>query len=119
MLRISSNKAGAPDTPVAAAGSRIRPDLNSPEFQDVFFRLEAAALKQVVVSLSRLRELEWNTLYRHTGFHWEAIEHLKAPNGARVYSLRIGQRTRAVAYRDGGTLRLVSLHPDHDSAYKQ
>ena len=118
MLRISSSQAVAPGTPVAAAGSRIGLDLNSPEFQDVFFSLEAAELKQVAASLGRLRELDWNALYRHTGFQWEAIEHLKAPNGARVYSLRIGQRTRAVAYRDGGILRLVSLHPDHDSAYK-
>ena len=119
MLRIFSNQAAAPRTPVAAAGSRIRLDLNSPEFQDVFFHLEAAELKQVIASLRRLRKLEWNALYRHTGFQWEAIEHLKAPSGARVYSLRIGQRTRAVADRDGGVLRLVSLHPDHDSAYKQ
>ena len=98
--------------------SRVRLDLNSPEFQDVLFRLEPAELKQVVASLRRLRGLDWNTLYRHAGFHWEAIEHLKAPNGAKVYSLRLSQRIRALAYRDGEFLRLLSLHPDHDSAYQ-
>lgn len=102
-----------------AARSQIRLDLNSPEFQDVFFRLELADLKQVVASLRRLRELDWNTLYRHTGFHWEAIEHLKAPNGAKVYSLRLSQRIRAIAFRDGDFLRLISLHTDHDSAYER
>lgn len=101
------------------AASRVRLDLNSPEFQDVFFRLEPAELKQVVASLRRLRELDWRTLYRHTGFRWEAIEHLRAPNGATVYSLRLSQRVRAVAYRDGDFLRLLSLHPDHDSAYRR
>ena len=104
---------------MAAAGSRIRLDLNSPEFQDVFFRLQADELGQVVASLGRLRELDWNSLYRHTGFRWEAIEHLKAPNGAKVHSLRLSQRIRAVAFRDGDFLRLISLHPDHDSAYTQ
>ncbi len=104
---------------MAAAGSRVRLDLNSPEFQDVFFRLGATELKQVVASLRRLRELDWNTLYRHTGFHWEAIEHVKAPNGARVYSLRLSQRVRAIAFREGDVLRLISLHPDHDSAYER
>jgi hypothetical protein len=104
---------------VAAVGSRIRLDLNSPEFLDVFFGLEATELKQVVASLGRLRELDWNTLYRHTGFRWEAIDHLKAPNGATVYSLRLSQRVRAVAFRDGEFLRLISLHPDHDSAYER
>ena len=97
---------------------RVRLDLNSPEFQGVFFRLESAELNRVVASLRRLRELDWNTLYRHTGFHWEAIEHLKAPNGAKVHSLRLSQRIRALAYRDGDFLRFLSLHPDHDSAYQ-
>jgi hypothetical protein len=77
-----------------------------------------ADIKQVVASLRRLRELDWTSLYRHTGFRWEAIEHLKAPNGARVYSLRLSQKVRAVSYRDGDLLRLISLHPDHDSAYE-
>ena len=91
--------------------------MNSPEFQEVLFRLEAAELKQVIASLRRLRGLEWTALYRHTGFNWEAIGHLKAPNGAKVYSLRLGQKVRALAFRDGEFLRFVSLHPDHDSAY--
>lgn len=104
---------------MAAAGSRIRLDLNSPQFQDVFFRLQADELKQVVSALRRLRELDWTSLYRHTGFRWEALEHLKAPNGAKVYSLRLSQRIRTVAFRDGDFLRLISLHPDHDSAYER
>lgn len=104
---------------MATGDSRIRLDLNSPAFQDVFFRLEADDLKQVVASLRRLRDLEWNSLFRHTGFRWEAIEHLKGPGGARAYSIRLSQRIRAVAFRDGDFLRLVSLHPDHDSAYER
>ena len=104
---------------MAAGSSRVRLDLNSPEFLDVFCRLEVTDLKQVVASLRRLRELDWNTLYRHTGFQWELIEHVKGPSGATVYSLRLSQRIRAIAFRDGDFLRLTSLHPDHDSAYKR
>jgi hypothetical protein len=103
---------------VSAAHSRIRLDLNGPEFQEVLFRLESAELKQVIASLRRLREFDWSMLYRHSGFHWEAIEHLKAPNGAKVYSLRLSQRIRALAFREGDFLRFLSLHPEHDSAYE-
>jgi hypothetical protein len=103
---------------VAAGSSRVKLDLNSPEFQDVFFRLELAELKQVVSSLRRLRELDWNAVYRHTGFQWEAIRHIRTPNGATAYSLRLSAKIRAIAYRDGGFLRIISLHADHDSAYK-
>jgi hypothetical protein len=42
--------------------------------------------------------LDWSALYRRTGFHWEAIEHLKAPNGAKVHSLRLNQKIRALAF---------------------
>jgi len=90
--------------------------LNNPGFQEVLFRLEATELKQVIASLRRLRELEWTAFYRRQGFHWEAIEHLKAPNDAKVHSLRLSQKIRALAFRDGEFLRFVSLHPDHDFA---
>jgi hypothetical protein len=102
---------------VAAGSSRVKLDLNSPEFQEVFFRLELSELKQVVGSLPRLRELDWNTIYRHTGFKWEAIRHIRTPKGATAYSLRLSEKIRAIAYRDGNFLRIISLHPDHDSAY--
>jgi hypothetical protein len=61
----------------------------------------------------------WSAIYRHTGFQWEAIKHLEAPNGAGVYSLRLSQKVRALSFREGDLLRFVSLHPDHDSAYRR
>jgi len=70
-------------------------------------------------SRGRLRDLDWSAIYRHTGFQWEAIKHLEAPNGAGVYSLRLSQKVRALAFREGDLLRFVSLHPDHDSAYRR
>ena len=100
------------------ADDRIRLDLNTPEFQTVFFILEIEDLRQVASALRRLMELTWSALYRHTGFRWEAIEHVKGPGG-RVYSLRLSQRIRATAVREGNLLRLVSLHPEHDSAYRR
>jgi hypothetical protein len=102
---------------VPAGASRVRLDLNSPEFQNVLFSLDLSELKQVVASLRRLQGLDWNALYRHTGFKWEAIRHIRTPSGATAYSLRLSEKIRAIAYRDGDYLRIISLHPDHDSAY--
>lgn len=82
----------------------------------MLLRLASDDLKQVVSALRRLRELDWSELYRHTGFRWEAIAHLKG-GGAKLYSVRLGQRIPAVVLRDGNFLRLVSLHPQHDSPY--
>ncbi len=104
---------------MAARSSRVKLDLNSPEFLEVFLRLEVSELRQRVGTLARLQNLEWSTVYRHTGFNWEAIRHIRTPNGAVAHSLRLSQKIRAIAYRDGDFLRLVSLHPDHDSAYRR
>jgi hypothetical protein len=93
-------------------------DLNSPQFQDVFFTLEMSELKQVIAALRRLRNMEWEMVYSHPGLNWEAVDHIKTPSGAKAYSIRLSRKVRAIGYRDGELLRLVSLHPDHDSAYK-
>ncbi|HVT58712.1 MAG TPA: hypothetical protein VHR45_09940 [Thermoanaerobaculia bacterium] len=104
---------------MATRRSRVKLDLNSPAFQEVLFNLETADLRQVIAVLRRLRGLDWVTVYSHGGFNWEALEHIRTPNGAQAYSLRLSRRIRAVAYRDGDFLCLVSLHPDHDSAYER
>jgi hypothetical protein len=95
----------------------VRLDLNSPEFQAQFFALERTMLSQVVEVLDRLRKLAWIDVSRSPGLKWEKIGRT-APNGEPLYSLRITQKVRAVGFREGDYLRLVSLHADHDSAYK-
>ena len=97
--------------------SRIRLDLNSPAFQEVFFNLEPTELKQVVSSLRRLCSMDWDTLYGHSGFNWEVVDHIGTPTGAKACSNCLSRRIRALAYSDGDLLRFISLHPDHDSAY--
>jgi hypothetical protein len=61
--------------------------------------------------------MTWDQVYRDAGLRWEVILSKDGPNGERLYSLRIGKAFRAVAFRDGDWLRLLTLHPDHDSAY--
>jgi hypothetical protein len=102
---------------VAPRNNRVRLDLNNSEFQDGFFSLEVAELKQVVTSLRRLRGMEWDLVYSYPGLNWEAVDHIRTPTGAKAYSIRLSRRVRAIGYRDGDFLRLISLHPDHDSAY--
>lgn len=79
----------------------------------------ATQRRQLVVEFGNARFLRWPQVYRDQGLKWEPIHSRTGPDGQRPYSFRIGQGFRAVAYRaDGGWLRLLSLHPDHDSAYR-
>ena len=97
----------------------VRLDLNNPVFQRSLFELEKSQQISVLATLRKLAGLRWPQVYSDQGLKWELIHSRIGPDGQRLYSFRIGQGFRAVAYRaDGGWLRLLSLHPDHDSAYR-
>jgi hypothetical protein len=92
-------------------------DLNNPAFQESWFALEREEALAVLATLRRIQKMEWQQLYRDRGLRWEAILSRPGPGGARIYSLRVTRKVRAVAYREGDFLRLLSIHADHDSAY--
>jgi hypothetical protein len=96
----------------------VKLDLNNPVFQRQLFGLGKSDQRAVLLTLQKLSQLSWEQVYRDKGLRWEAIHSRVGPGGSSLYSLRISQKCRAVGYRDGDWLRLVTLHPDHDSAYR-
>jgi hypothetical protein len=99
------------------ADDALRLDLNSPEFQRALFALEKADQLALLSTLKRLSAMPWRQVYADAGLKWEAIHSRQGPNGQRLYSFRASRAFRAVGYREGPWLRILSLHPDHDSAY--
>ncbi len=97
---------------------KVTLDLNSPVFLNDFLSLDKGELVRVVRSLKKIRSLDWDTFIRHRGTRWEEIGHILGPNGSPVHSFRLSQKYRALAYREGDFLRVLSLHLDHDSAYE-
>ena len=98
--------------------TRILLDLSNPAFQADCFALERDEALAVLAALKKLHQMDWEQLYRDPGFRWEAILSRKGPAGQRIYSLRVTRRMRAVAFREGDYLRMLSIHADHDSAYQ-
>jgi hypothetical protein len=98
--------------------ARIRLDLNSPVFQKQLFNLPKEKQMNVLKTLRKLSKMTWDQVYQDRGLKWEIIHSRSGPHDQRLYSLRLGKGFRAVAYRDQEWMRLLSLHPDHDSAYK-
>lgn len=106
-------------SPSTSEPEQVRLDLNNPVFQRQLFALQKPQQLGVLATLRKLADLRWPQVYQDRGLKWELIHSRSGPDGRRLYSLRISQKFRAVAYRDeGGWLRLLSLHPDHDSAYR-
>lgn len=95
----------------------IHLDLNSPIFQQTLFSLGQPEQLAVLRTLHKISRLTWEQVYRDKGLHWELIHSRKGPGNTKLYSLRITQKCRAIAYREQEWMRILSLHPDHDSAY--
>lgn len=97
---------------------KLRLDLNNPVFQENLFALQKTERHAVLDTLSKLRQLTWQQVYRDNGIKWEKIVSVRPPEGIdALYSLRITQARRATAYRDGDFMRLLTIAPDHDSTY--
>jgi len=95
----------------------VRLDLNNPVFQRQLFNLSKSEQHNTLNSLRKLADMPWQQVYTDHGLKWEAIFSLKGPGGSKLCCFRIGKGFRGLAYRDRSWLRLLSLHPDQDSAY--
>ena len=96
----------------------VRLDLNNPEFQAEWFALQKEDFIATRNTLRKLRSMNWNQVYRDKGLRWEKIQSVKTDKGRELYTIRMSQKHRAVVYRKNEFMIFVSLHPDHDSAYK-
>ena len=96
----------------------IQLDLNNPEFQENLFTLNKIEAWSVLKTLKLLQVMTWEQIQASKGLRWELILSRQGLDGQRLYSMRISQSCRAVAWRDGLWLRFLSLHPDNDSAYR-
>jgi len=93
-------------------------DLNNPVFQRALFNLTKMDQRNILNTFKKLAHMTWRQIYSDRGLKWETILSQKGPKGCRLYTFRINKGFRAIGYRDRLWLRILSLHPDHDSAYK-
>lgn len=96
----------------------VRLDLNSPKFLAKLFRLTKDEQHAVLKTLEKISQMSWQQVYQDRGLKWEAIAARRVASGQRLYTFRCSRGSRAVAIRDGTYLVLLSIHPDHDSAYR-
>ena len=98
--------------------TKIKIDLNNPEFQKELFSLQKNEQLALIKTLRKVSSFTWDDLYKDQGLKWEAIISKTTKAGQRIYSFRFSQKYRVVALREDSYLRLLTLHTDHDSAYK-
>ena len=96
----------------------VRLDLYNPVFQAAWFSLEKPDRLAVLDCCGKLAAMDWNAIYRDKGLRWELIQSRMGIGKERLYSIRITRKVRAVVKRSGDFLEFLTLHADHDSAYR-
>ncbi len=96
----------------------VQLDLNNPEFQKQWFALTKEDQLSVLACCQKVAGMEWTGIYRDQGLRWELIQSRTGPNQERLYSIRMSRRLRAIVKRSGEFIEFLSLHADHDSAYR-
>jgi hypothetical protein len=102
----------------SSSPNQVYLDLNSPVFQRQLFDLGKKEQMEVLGTLKKLSKMNWAQIYTDRGLKWEMIISRAGPHGERLYSFRIGKGFRGLACREKDFMRILSLHPDHDSAYE-
>lgn len=93
-------------------------DLNFPPFQQDLFSLDKTQLTAFVKSVKKINKMNLSRVQQSSGLNLEKIKNLKTSNGKTLYSIRMSKSFRAVICIEDDFIRFISLHPDHDSAYK-
>ncbi len=91
--------------------------MNNEQFQQDLFTIEKLEVTALINTLRKISQMEWEQLHKDKGLKWEAIVN-PIKNNKKVYSFRFSKKYRVLAFREDDFLRLLTLHVDHDSAYK-
>ena len=97
--------------------TKILLDMNYPAFQEQLFSLEKIEQHAFLATLKKIKQLNWDQLYKDKGIRWELITSKITSKGNNIYSFRFSQKYRGTAYRDGNYFVLMAIFTDHDSAY--
>jgi hypothetical protein len=92
-----------------------------PAFDDAVMAAALPIRKAAAKMLQLLHALDLPQIWSHPGLNFEKLHGMIEPtSGEQLYSLRVSGSARAiVCLRQGPTLVLVTLHVQHDKAYRK
>src|SRR6266702_1182503 len=92
-----------------------------PAFDEAVMAAELPIRKAAAKMLQLLQSLDLVQLRNHQGLNFEKLHGMIEPStGQQLFSLRVTGSARAITcLLNGPTIVLVSLHVQHDKAYKR
>lgn len=92
-----------------------------PAFDEAVMKAEFPVRKAAAKMLTQLQALTLQQLWSHPGLNFEKLHGMIEPTtGEQLYSLRVTGSVRAInCLLKGPTIVLVSMHVQHDKAYRK
>ena len=92
-----------------------------PAFDEAVMAAELPVRKAAAKMLQLLQSIDLIQLWKYPGLNFEKLHGMIEPvTGEQLYSLRVTGSARAVTcLLKGPTIVLISLHTQHDNAYKR
>jgi hypothetical protein len=116
---VAKNKSGSTQNEL------VQCDLEFPALQEQLRKIQNVDLEILFTKIENINQMTWSQVHATSskgkgkrGLNWEVLPSQKTSSGGTIASIRITDKFRARVSRDGVFMRFISLHPDHDSAYK-
>jgi len=92
-----------------------------PAFDELVMAAELPVRKAAAQMLQLLQSLDLPQLWIHPGLNFEKLHGMVEPTtGQQLYSLRVTGSVRAITcLLNGPAIVLISLHSQHDKAYRK
>jgi hypothetical protein len=93
-------------------------------FLDELDAMDDLVIDAVLNSAIKIQKMTWAQLYQTSsatekrGVNYELINGQLTADGKPIHSIRISEKIRARVVREGALMKFLSIHPDHDGAYK-
>lgn len=113
-------------TPASTQHQKVHVDVGFSGFLTGLEELSADDQERVLTTIEKIQKMTWDDIYRTSsksagqkrGLNFEPLDQ-RTKSGMRVASIRITQKMRARVCRREQFMIFLSIHPDHDSAYKE
>lgn len=101
-------------------------DSSFPKFLEALADLEANEQEAILDAIDKIQKMTLDDVYKTSsktpgqkrGINYEPIDQQTA-SGRRIATIRASAKVRIRVCRDEQFMRFISIHVDHDSAYKE
>ena len=101
-------------------------DTSYPRFLKSLANLEVDEQEAILDTISKIQKMTWDDVYKTSsktpgqkrGINYEPIDQ-KTSSGKRIATVRASAKIRIRVCRDEQFMRCISIHVDHDSAYRE